>query len=616
MQAVLGLLFASCSFVLSLNKYHGDNIWVATVDGGPDVAKKIAEKHRFEYVGQVEFDDSLYVFRKNTSKLLRKDVENFENEALVSWIEYQEPKAKSIRGVYPSMYSWMESKYRLEFNDALWYKQWYLQDYRPDVKKFVLDMNVVPCYREGITGKGVRVTVVDDGVEKDHADLRNNFDPQISFDYVMNRTDPTPPRSSASHGTQCAGVIAMVANNSLCGVGIAFNAQIGGVRLLDGGPSDLLDGQALSHRPEKVDIYSCSWGPPDDGETMEGPGRVARRAMLNGILKGRDGKGSIYVFAGGNAKMKGDNCGADGYVNSMFTIAIASAMQEGRPTFYSERCSAIMATAYSSGSIRAEQVASTGLRSTCTTEFGGTSAATPLASGVIALALQANPELTWRDVQHLIVWTSEVAPLGRNPGWIRNGKQFWVSPDFGFGLLNAHSLVTAARNFKTVPKIGVCKVKVQLLGNTTLTSRGTLDIKFATTGCKGSRSEVRFLEHVQVAALIPCSQRGALRLTLTSPSGTRSTLLEERSSDRANDGALVKNDWTMDSVHFWGEDPTGIWTFTVEVKDADDSDIGDGGYVEIFTGLIRRLRVDLYGTKEAPEHYRNTSSRPYSRSIG
>ncbi|CAB0006140.1 unnamed protein product [Nesidiocoris tenuis] len=326
MQAVLGLLFASCSFVLSLNKYHGDNIWVATVDGGPDVAKKIAEKHRFEYVGQV------------------------------SWIEYQEPKAKSIRGVYPSMYSWMESKYRLEFNDALWYKQWYLQDYRPDVKKFVLDMNVVPCYREGITGKGVRVTVVDDGVEKDHADLRNNFDPQISFDYVMNRTDPTPPRSSASHGTQCAGVIAMVANNSLCGVGIAFNAQIGGVRLLDGGPSDLLDGQALSHRPEKVDIYSCSWGPPDDGETMEGPGRVARRAMLNGILKGRDGKGSIYVFAGGNAKMKGDNCGADGYVNSMFTIAIASAMQEGRPTFYSERCSAIMATAYSSGSIRAEQV--------------------------------------------------------------------------------------------------------------------------------------------------------------------------------------------------------------------------------------------------------------------
>uniref|UniRef100_A0A146L5X9 Neuroendocrine convertase 1 n=1 Tax=Lygus hesperus TaxID=30085 RepID=A0A146L5X9_LYGHE len=584
------------------------DVWVGQIDGGLEEAEQLAARYGFEIVSQLDPSEETYVLKRSFSPL-RRDENDLGNEEGVSWIEKQIPLKRSKR----QMFSWLDSHYSKEFNDALWNRQWYMQDYRPRKDMPVMDMNMVPCYREGITGKGVHVAVVDDGLEKDHADIQKNYDPEISFNYVKNQQDPTPDDADSSHGTQCAGVIAMVANNSLCGVGVAYDARIGGVLLLDGDVSDLQEGQALSHGLDKVDIYSCSWGPEDNGETMEGPKRQGQAALFKGISTGRGGKGAIYVFAGGNGKMKGDSCGADGFVNSLFTIAIASASQDGRAVYYSERCSAIMATAYSSGNVRAEKVASTGLKNTCTTDFVGTSAATPLAAGVIALALQANPQLTWRDVQHLIVWTSEVTPLRYNKDWTLNGRHFWVSPDFGFGLLNAHAFVSAARTFKTVPQLYSCRVRVSLVGNTTLSKGSPVNVKFATTGCSGSKAEVRYLEHVQVTALVPCTQRGALHITLTSPSGTRSILLEERPRDRSHKGSLVKFDWTMDSVQFWGEDPRGVWTFTVTAKDLkEDFDDADG-FSEIFAGHIERVRVVMFGTQEMPQHYKGGDRKYVTR---
>lgn len=91
----------------------------------------------------------------------------------------------------------------------------------------------------------------------------------ISGDLNDNDNDPTPHYGSHpdnSHGTRCAGEIAMVANNSVCGVGIAYNAGIGGVRMLDGPVSDRVEGEALSFAVDQVDVYSASWGPNDDGQ--------------------------------------------------------------------------------------------------------------------------------------------------------------------------------------------------------------------------------------------------------------------------------------------------------------------------------------------------------------
>lgn len=61
------------------------------------------------------------------------------------------------------------------FNDELWSQQWYVQDTRtrPGLPK--LDLNVLPVWDRGITGAGIRVAVLDDGIEHTHDDLRQNY---------------------------------------------------------------------------------------------------------------------------------------------------------------------------------------------------------------------------------------------------------------------------------------------------------------------------------------------------------------------------------------------------------------------------------------------------------
>jgi len=71
----------------------------------------------------------------------------------------------------------------------------------------------------------------------------------------------------------------------MCGVGVAYNARIGGVRMLDGRVTDRVEAESLSLNPQYIDIYSASWGPSDDGMTVEGPGTLATAAFLNGITK-------------------------------------------------------------------------------------------------------------------------------------------------------------------------------------------------------------------------------------------------------------------------------------------------------------------------------------------
>lgn len=92
-----------------------------------------------------------------------------------------------------------------------------------------LDMNVAKAWKKGYTGKGVVVSILDDGIQTNHPDLAQNYDPLASTDINGNDDDPTPQDNGDNkHGTRCAGEVAAVAYNQYCGIGVAYNASIGG----------------------------------------------------------------------------------------------------------------------------------------------------------------------------------------------------------------------------------------------------------------------------------------------------------------------------------------------------------------------------------------------------
>uniref|UniRef100_H3AFD1 Neuroendocrine convertase 1 n=1 Tax=Latimeria chalumnae TaxID=7897 RepID=H3AFD1_LATCH len=509
----------------------------------------------------------------------------------VTWAEQQYEKPRSKRSPARDCVDCLPEKM---FNDPMWNQQWYLQDMRTSQLLPKLDLHVIPVWKKGITGKGVVITVLDDGLEWNHTDIYPNYDPEASYDFNNNDHDPFPrydPTNENKHGTRCAGEIAMHANNNKCGVGVAYNSKVGGIRMLDGIVTDAIEASSIGFNPEHVDIYSASWGPNDDGKTVEGPGRLAQKAFEYGIQKGRGRKGSIFVWASGNGGRQGDNCDCDGYTDSIYTISISSASQQGLSPWYAEKCSSTLATAYSSGDYTDQRITSADLHNDCTGTHTGTSASAPLAAGIFALALEANPSLTWRDLQHLIVWTTEYDPLANNPGWKKNGAGLMVNSRFGFGLLNAKALVDLAdpQTWKTVPEKKQCIVKDDSFEPRLLKADGEVIIEIPTKACEGQENNIKSLEHVQVEASIEYTRRGDLHITLTSPSGTTTVLLAERARDISPNG--FKN-WAFMSVHTWGEDPVGSWVLRI-------TDVSGRLKNE---GRIVSWKLILHGTSTKPHH--------------
>ncbi|XP_018346509.1 PREDICTED: neuroendocrine convertase 1-like [Trachymyrmex septentrionalis] len=609
--------------------------WVVRIAGGSQVASLLAAQSGYKHHGPVLGFKDTYIWLKDdnpsqkkrgnirltkalnaNSKIVWADQQKIVKRLkrdYISFVDLESEKPlireKRLQFMYGDVSNAINNEnhnaaYKLRmFNDELWDQEWYLQDTRTNKALPKLDLNVLPLYRLGITGRGIKIAVLDDGLEYTHDDLRNNYDAAISYDINEDDDDPFPRYDMSGmngHGTRCAGEIAMEANNQKCGVGVAFEASIGGIKLLDGLVNDRVEGEALGYRSELIDIYTASWGPADDGKSLEAPGRLAIEALERGITEGRNGKGNIYVWASGNGGSKSDDCGCDGYVGSIYTVAVGSASQTGRFPWYGERCPATLATTYSSGAYYDQMIATTDLRNTCTTKHTGTSASAPLAAGILALALQVNNNLTWRDIQHLIAWSSEYIPLSGNPGWFKNAAGFWFNSHFGFGLMNAYALVMASYNWTTVPEKTICRVDNSYIADIRLIYRSLKKLQFDTTNvCRTSGSEIIFLEHVEVEANLKYSRRGALQMRLTAPSGTLAQILSPRKLDNS-DAGFTK--WKFMSVATWGEDPRGTWTLDILDEIGPEQ---NNGTIGIFT-LI------LHGTVQIPV-YRLSGPRIYNK---
>jgi kexin len=480
-------------------------------------------------------------------------------------------RASTVTPVDDAIRAQSEVARALDIKDPTFPEQWHLFN----VKSPGNDINVTDVWLQGITGKNVTACIVDDGLDMDSEDLKDNFFAAGSYDFNDHVDLPRPMLSDDRHGTRCAGEIAAGKNNA-CGLGIAYDAKISGVRILSGEITDIDEALAINYEQQKNDIYSCSWGPPDDGKTMEGPHILIKRAMITAIQEGRGGLGSIYVFAAGNGANADDNCNFDGYTNSIYSITVGAIDNHNVHPYYSEACSAQLVVTYSSGGGDAIHTTDVGANK-CTSGHGGTSAAGPIGVGTFALALQARPELTWRDMQWLAVMTA--VPFDQPSDWTKAATGRMFSHQFGYGKLDAWALVEAAKTWKLVkpqawfwsPWMHVKKAIPE--GDKGLTS------SFEVTADMLKEANFERVEHITLTMNIEHQRRGDLMVDLISPDGMVSHLSTARRDDDVARGYL---DWTFMSVAHFGEKGIGEWKVIVK-------DIKENGKTGNFTDWKLRL---------------------------
>lgn len=582
-------------------------------EGGPELAKRVARDTGFTYVGPVLDSSSEFHFTHNAvaharSRRSLTHSRHLGAHPMVKAAIQQSGFVRQKRG-YKDLDSILQlhkinlqskAKPRLQLpNDPDFEKQWYLLNTGQSGGVKGLDLNVLEAWAMGYSGAGITTAIMDDGIDYLHEDLKNNYNADASYDYSSNDPYPYPRYTDTwfnSHGTRCAGEVSAAKDNEVCGVGVAFGSKVAGLRMLDQPfMTDLIEANAMGHKPHIIDVYSASWGPTDDGKTVDGPRNLTMRAIVNGVNNGRNGKGNVYVWASGDGGPN-DDCNCDGYAASMWTISINSATNDGQTAGYDESCSSTLASTFSNGKSNSRDagVATTDLYNNCTASHSGTSAAAPEAAGVFALALEANRNLTWRDLQHLTVLTSKRNSLYDSNGihhWKLNGAHLLFNHLFGYGVLDAASMVDLARQWHGLPERFHCKAGT-VTGEKEFSFGNPLRMAISSNGCAGTESEVNFLEHVQAFITLRSSYRGCVTMYLTSPMGTTSMILSQRPNDDDDKNGFTR--WPFMTTHTWAELSRGIWTLDIVLEPLI------GGKSKIETGIFKEWTLVLHGTKTPP----------------
>ncbi|KAG1696477.1 Proprotein convertase subtilisin/kexin type 7 [Nymphon striatum] len=368
------------------------------------------------------------------------------------------------------------------------------------------------------------------------------------------------------------------------------------IRILDEAVTDSMEATAFSYQTDINDIYSCSWGPVDDGATIEGPMYLTQKAILRGITLGRKGYGVIYVVASGNGRTSGDNCNFDGFSSSPYTITIGALNQYDIAATFSEACASVNAVTYGEGLwndivttdiMRRPDNSYFSKNSGCTLSHKGTSAAAPLASAMIALMLEANPCLSWRDVQYIIMLTATKLEFNSTK-WLTNAAGISHSLLYGFGKLNAWHLSNIAKVWKSVPWSTVFISEVIDVQKPIPSKFQPLQSVVYVNRTIVSYYGLSIVENVQVSIILSYPIRGYLQIRLMSPSKTVSVIAEPRFNDKSANGY---SGWKFSSLQFWGENPIGNWTLLV-------TSLG-----KIESGLLKSWFLIIHGTPMSSKEF-------------
>ena len=455
-------------------------------------------------------------------------------------------------------------------DDPLIADQWHLINTGQDGNSVGVDLNVTGAW-DRYNGSGVMIRIVDDGLDILHEDLQPNFDASTSYDYCDNDEDPSPVASSDNHGTAVAGVAAGMGDNGIGIAGVAWGASHNHARFLCGGAAV----PALSDFNQDIDIYHNSWGYGGAGFAGLGPSSAAM--LESGAYDGRSSLGSIFTFSAGNEYTSDENVNQKGFQKSRYTIAIGAITYSGVQSWYSSIGAPVLVVGPSNGGslgiTTADRTGSVGYSSTNYTDsFGGTSSSGPKVAGLAGLILEAEPTLTWRDMQAILVHSSTPNDLNHE-NWSVNGAGLPVSHYYGFGMVDATAAVNLAENWTHLgPEVNI---STQLYTPSVNIPPSGTPLSFSHTV-----TDLLNIESVELFMDVDHQNPEDLIITLTSPSGYTSILADTNPAEYGN---MRYHD--MVSMHHYGELSAGTWTVNV-------LDVNSTGS----TGTVNDWQLVFHGT--------------------
>ncbi|MGY4492634.1 proprotein convertase P-domain-containing protein [Pseudomonas sp. TE3610] len=425
-----------------------------------------------------------------------------------------------------------------------------------------------------------------------HEDLLPNVDPEwLASTSSWFMTSKASVDRDADHANSVAAVM-VAARNGQGTVGVAPQATIGGHWV----------GQRMESLGalKRYDVANLSWGAHGRFEpVLKVPaiGAIPVEYRL-ALSEGRDGLGTVIVMSAGNARQGGGNANYSSLSNMRGNIMVAATCPPPR----TEPCAA---PGFSSpGANLLVSAQGVGVVTGVGQPQTGTSLAAPIISGVVALMLQANPRLGYRDVQDILALTARQV---RDPSsqWQFNASRAWngggmhVSHDYGYGEVDAHAAVRLAQDWP-----GRQGYTNEALLQTPLTSaQGSFAIPDNdavglnySMGLDNARLNI---EHVLVQVKLTHERPGDLQLVLISPSGTRSILMDRPGkspgSTEAGDLRFDKRrslDFIFNTARLRGEHANGQWQLQVV-----DSAPGK-------TGTLNSWRMNIFGRLDnGNDHY-------------
>ncbi len=339
-------------------------------------------------------------------------------------------------------------------NDPMYKDQWYLKNTGQDGGVAGLDINVEPVWKLGYLGQGINVAVVDAQIDREHPDLKPNI---LSIRNHITLTDTQVCKSN--HGTPPAGIIA--GKDNLIGIiGVAPRAKIYGHTVTGTGSIQPVETFIKAFTdPKNIAVYSCSW--TISADIYEPEPLKLHKYFDKGIKEGFGGKGSSYVFSSGNFPISSIAVSAE--FSHHAVIAVPGITKKGKLGGAAKWGACHWVGAFTKDVLSSDRT--DGASGKCGydignyTKFSGTSAATPIVAGVVALIRQANPLLTYRDVKLILAESAKKDKVQISDNiWHDTGETYTKNTDkyayskwMGFGLVDAYAAVKMAKDWKLLP---------------------------------------------------------------------------------------------------------------------------------------------------------------------